>query len=377
MQSSDREFIEKYKQKQFQMRHPVPEVVVQKVAKEVAKEVAPLVAKEAAPEVAPEVAKEAAPEVAPEAAPEVAPEAAPEVAKEVAPVAVQEVAQVAVQKDINDALHLVNVLNADAEPLELIKSALQQITYALHLLEKETKKVHSVVEKSEPEVHSVVEKSEPEVHSVVEKSEPEVHSVVEKSEPEVHSVVEKSEPEVHSVVEKSEPEVHSVVEKSEPEVHSVDEKSGQEYPIQHPVPASAELVSIDHISDVDLDEKKEEEFKIFMPKKSKTKKVATPTVLPVQEKGKKDDFPSLGSIGSSFTPIKNPGFWGGEPRKSLEIAKAIAHIPSPIPISSPSPNLKKSITMVRGGQAYDDSDDDYFDSSKEFRIRKRSGDYDE
>ena len=302
MQSSDREFIEKYKQKQFQMRHPVPEVVVQKVAKEVAKEVAPLVAKEAAPEVAPE--------------------AAPEVAKEVAPVAVQEVAQVAVQKDINDALHLVNVLNADAEPLELIKSALQQITYALHLLEKETKKVHSVVEKSEPEVHSVVEKSEP-------------------------------------------------------EVHSVDEKSGQEYPIQHPVPASAELVSIDHISDVDLDEKKEEEFKIFMPKKSKTKKVATPTVLPVQEKGKKDDFPSLGSIGSSFTPIKNPGFWGGEPRKSLEIAKAIAHIPSPIPISSPSPNLKKSITMVRGGQAYDDSDDDYFDSSKEFRIRKRSGDYDE
>ena len=322
MQSSDREFIEKYKQKQFQMRHPVPEVVVQKVAKEVAKEVAPLVAKEAAPEVAPEVAKEAAPEVAPEAAPEVAPEAAPEVAKEVAPVAVQEVAQVAVQKDINDALHLVNVLNADAEPLELIKSALQQITYALHLLEKETKKVHSVVEKSEPEVHSVVEKSEP-------------------------------------------------------EVHSVDEKSGQEYPIQHPVPASAELVSIDHISDVDLDEKKEEEFKIFMPKKSKTKKVATPTVLPVQEKGKKDDFPSLGSIGSSFTPIKNPGFWGGEPRKSLEIAKAIAHIPSPIPISSPSPNLKKSITMVRGGQAYDDSDDDYFDSSKEFRIRKRSGDYDE
>ena len=310
MQSSDREFIEKYKQKQFQMRHPVPEVVVQKVAKEVAKEVAPL------------VAKEAAPEVAPEAAPEVAPEAAPEVAKEVAPVAVQEVAQVAVQKDINDALHLVNVLNADAEPLELIKSALQQITYALHLLEKETKKVHSVVEKSEPEVHSVVEKSEP-------------------------------------------------------EVHSVDEKSGQEYPIQHPVPASAELVSIDHISDVDLDEKKEEEFKIFMPKKSKTKKVATPTVLPVQEKGKKDDFPSLGSIGSSFTPIKNPGFWGGEPRKSLEIAKAIAHIPSPIPISSPSPNLKKSITMVRGGQAYDDSDDDYFDSSKEFRIRKRSGDYDE
>ena len=278
MQSSDREFIEKYKQKQFQMRHPVPEVVVQKVAKEVA--------------------------------------------KEVAPVAVQEVAQVAVQKDINDALHLVNVLNADAEPLELIKSALQQITYALHLLEKETKKVHSVVEKSEPEVHSVVEKSEP-------------------------------------------------------EVHSVDEKSGQEYPIQHPVPASAELVSIDHISDVDLDEKKEEEFKIFMPKKSKTKKVATPTVLPVQEKGKKDDFPSLGSIGSSFTPIKNPGFWGGEPRKSLEIAKAIAHIPSPIPISSPSPNLKKSITMVRGGQAYDDSDDDYFDSSKEFRIRKRSGDYDE
>ena len=114
-----------------------------------------------------------------------------------------------------------------------------------------------------------------------------------------------------------------------------------------------------------------------MPKKLKNKKVATTTVLPVQEKAKKDDFPSLGSIESSFTPVKKNGFWGGESKKSLEIAKAIAHIPSPTPVSSPSPNLKKSIRMVRGGPAYDDSEDEYLDGTEEYHFRKRGGNDDE
>ena len=287
MQNSDREFIKKYKQTQFQMRHPAPEVVEQEA-----------------------VAKEAVQEAVKVSLPPVA--AATEV----------------IQKDINEALQFVNELKVDANPLELIKSALQQINYALRLLERETKKDHIIVEKSEPEVHIVVEKSEPEVHIVVEKSEPEVH-------------------------------------------------------IQAHVPVSAELVSIDHISDVDVDEEKEKEFKIVMPKKSKTKKVAVTTVLPVQEKEKKDDFPSLGSIcsinftESSFKPVQKNGFWGGETRKSLEIAKAIAHIPSPTPVSSPSPNLKKSIRMVRRNEVNDDSEDEYCVSTEEFRIRKRGGDYDE
>jgi hypothetical protein len=298
------------------MRHPAPEVVAPVIVNVVSKETT----KKTFQEVVQEVVQEAA-----------------------APVAS---AQEVVQKDINDALQLVNDLNIDANPLELIKSALQQINYALRLLEKEKKKEQIVVEQSEQEADIVVKKSEPEVQIVVEKSEPEVHIVVEQSEPEVHIVVEQSE---------------------------------QEAPIQHPVPASAELVSIDHISDVDVDvdEEKEEEFKIVMPKKSKTKKVETTTVLPVQEKAKKDDFPSLGSIESSFTPVKKNGFWGGESKKSLEIAKAIAHIPSPTPVSSPSPNLKKSIRMVRGGPAYDDSEDEYLDGTEEYHFRKRGGNDDE
>jgi len=336
MQKSDREFIEKYKQKQFEMHHPVPQkvtkeaaapVAVQKVTKEAAAPVAvQKVTKEAAAPVAVQkaVQKAAVPVAVQKAVQEVVQKAAVPVA------AVQEVVQKDekenIQKDINDALQLANELNADANPLEIIKSALQQINYALRLLERETKKVHIVVEQSEPEVHNVVEQSEPEVHNVVEQSEPEVHNVVEQSEPEA--------------------------------------------PIQPPVPASAELVSIDHISDVDVDEEKEEEFKIVMPKKSKTKKVATATLLPVQEKAKKDEFPSLGS---SFAPVKT-GFWSGTAKKSLEIAKAIAHIPSPPPISS----LKKSIGMVRSGPSKNDhSEEEYSDTTGEYHIQKRYGEEDD
>ena len=84
-----------------------------------------------------------------------------------------------------------------------------------------------------------------------------------------------------------------------------------------------------------------------MPKKSRNKKLVVSTVLPVKEKSKKDVFPSLVSSFMPVIPVKNTGFWGGEEKKSLAIARAIAHIPSPSPISSPSPNLKKSIRTMR------------------------------
>jgi hypothetical protein len=61
-------------------------------------------------------------------------------------------------------------------------------------------------------------------------------------------------------------------------------------------------------------------------------------------------------------------------KKSLEIAKSIAHIPSPPPISSPSSNLKKSIGMVRYGPSKNDlSEEEYSDTIEEYHIQKRYG----
>ena len=137
-------------------------------------------------------------------------------------------------------------------------------------------------------------------------------------------------------------------------------------PIQNPIEP---VTASDYISDVDVDVEvqKEEEFKIVMPKKLKNKKTVT-TLLPVKEITKKDEFPSLGS---SFAPVKK-GFWSGTAKKSLEIAKSIAHIPSPPPISSPSPKLKKSIGMVRHGPSKDDlSEEEYSDTIEEYHIQKR------
>ena len=301
MQKSDQEFIKKYKQTQFEMCNPVP----QKVTKEAATPVA-----------VQKVTKEAA-----------TPVAVQKVTKEDVPVAVQEVikeaAPIAAQNDVQVAIQMVSSLKrqddlADDEnqqnPLELIQSALQQINYALHLL-------NGMKKSSSQEIGEKLA-SEPIL-----------------------------------------PEAPVVSAAILPEAPVVSEAI---LPIQNPiepVPAS------DYISDVDVDVEvqKEEEFKIVMPKKLKNKKTVT-TLLPVQEKikTKKDEFPSLGS---SFAPVKT-GFWSGTVKKSLEIAKSIAHIPSPPP--------KKSIGMVRCGPSKDDlSEEEYSDTTEEYHIQKRYGEEDD
>ena len=304
MQKSDREFIEKYNQKQFEMCHPVPQIVTKEAA-------APVAVQEAAQEAAQE-AVQVAVQVAVQ---EAAQEAAQKVTKEAA---VQEAAPVAAQNDVQVVIQMVSSLKrqedlADDEnqpnPLELIKSALQQINYALHLLS-------GVKKTSSPEISEKVA-SEPIVSEAIL------------------------------------PEAQIVSEAILPEAQIVSEVI---LPIQN----------LDYISDVDVDvevqKEKEEEFKIVMPKKLKNKKTVT-TLLPVQEKikTKKDEFPSLGS---SFAPVKT-GFWSGTVKKSLEIAKSIAHIPSP-------PPLKKSIGMVRHEPSKDDlSEEEYSDTTEEYHIQKR------
>jgi hypothetical protein len=360
MQKLDCEFIEKYKQKQFEMRNPVP----QKVTKEA---VAPVVIPMAVQEAVKKVTKEDVLVAAPVAA---APVAVQEVIKEDVPVAVQEVikeasqeaaivtAPVAAQNDVQVAIQMVSSLKKQDDladdknqpnPLELIQSALQQINYALHLLNGVKK----------PYSQEVMEKVE---------SEPIVSETIL---PEAQIVSGAILPEAQIVSETILPEAQIVSEAILPEVQIV---SGAILPIQNPIEP---VPALDYISDVDVEvevevqkeKKKEEEFKIVMPKKLKTKKTVT-TLLPVKEIKKKDEFPSLGS---SFAPVKT-GFWSGTVKKSLEIAKSIAHIPSPPPISSPSTNLKKSIGMVRYGPSKDDlSEEEYSDTTEEYHIQNRYG----
>jgi len=339
MQRSDREFIEKYKQNQFEMHNPVP----QKVTKEAAAPVAvKTVTKDAAPVAVKTVTKEAAPVAVKTVTKEAAPVAVQEAIQEAAPVAVQEAAQEAVktvtkeaaQNDVQVAIQMVSSLKrqddlADDEnqqnPLELIQSALQQINYALHLL-------NGMKKSSSQEIGEKLA-SEPIL--------PEA--------PVVSAAILPEAPVVSAAILPEAPVVSEAI-----------------LPIQNPiepVPAS------DYISDVDVDVEvqKEEEFKIVMPKKLKNKKTIT-TLLPVQEKikTKKDEFPSLGS---SFAPVKT-GFWSGTVKKSLEIAKSIAHIPSPPP--------KKSIGMVRCGPSKDDlSEEEYSDTTEEYHIQKRYGEEDD
>jgi hypothetical protein len=348
MQKLDCEFIEKYKQKQFEMRNPVPQkvtkedapVAVQKVTKEDVPVAVQKVTKEAAAPVAVQkVTKEDVQEAVQKVTKEDVQEAVQKVIKEDAPVAAQNDVQVAIQ--MVSSLKRQDDLADDKKqpnPLALIQSALQQINYALHLLNGVKK----------PYSQEVMEKVE--------------------SEPIVSETIL---PEAQIVSGAILPEAQIVSETILPEAQIVSEAI---LPIQNPiepVPAS------DYISDVDVEvevevqkeKKKEEEFKIVMPKKLKTKKTVT-TLLPVKEIKKKDEFPSLGS---SFAPVKT-GFWSGTVKKSLEIAKSIANIPSPPPISSPSPKLKKSIGMVRYGPSKNDlSEEEYSDTIEEYHIQKRYG----
>jgi hypothetical protein len=348
MQKLDCEFIEKYKQKQFEMRNPVPQkvtkeaaapVAVQKVTKEDVPVAVQKVTKEDAPVAVQKVTKEDVQEAVQKVTKEDVQEAVQKVIKEAAPVAAQNDVQVAIQmvsslKKQDDLADDKNQPN----PLELIQSALQQINYALHLLNGVKK----------PYSQEVMEKVE--------------------SEPIVSETIL---PEAQIVSGAILPEAQIVSETILPEAQIVSEAI---LPIQNPIEP---VPALDYISDVDVEvevevqkeKKKEEEFKIVMPKKLKTKKTVT-TLLPVKEIKKKDEFPSLGS---SFAPVKT-GFWSGTVKKSLEIAKSIANIPSPPPISSPSPKLKKSIGMVRYGPSKNDlSEEEYSDTIEEYHIQKRYG----
>jgi hypothetical protein len=321
MQKSDREFIEKYKQNQFEMHNPVPQKVTKEATAPVAAE--KVIKEAAAPVAAEKVIKEAAAPVAAEKVTKeaAAPVAAEKVTKEAAaPVAaIQMIDSSKIQDDLTDDENQPN-------PLELIQSALQQINYALHLL-------NGVKKTSSPEIRA-------------------------------KSASEPILPKAQIVSDAILPEPPVVSEAILSEAHIVSEAI---LPIQNPiepVPAS------DYISDVDVDvdvevQKEEEEFKIVMPKKLKNKKTVT-TLFPMKEITKKDDFPSLGS---SFAPVKT-GFWSGTVKKSLEIAKSIAHIPSPPP--------KKSIGIVRCGPSKDDlSEEEDFDTTEEYHIRKRYGEEDD
>jgi hypothetical protein len=331
MQRSDREFIEKYKQKQFEMCHPVPQKVTKEAAAPVAvQKVIKEDVQEAVQKVIKEDVQEAVQKVTKEDVQEVIKEAAPMAAQNDVQVAIQMVSSLKRQDDLADDKNQPN-------PLELIQSALQQINYALHLL-------NGVKKASSQEIREKVA-SEPIL------------------------------PEAQIVSETILPEAQIVSEAILPEAQIVSETI---LPIKNPIEP---VTASDYISDVDVDvevqkekEKvKEEEFKIVMPKKLKNKKTVT-TLLPVKEITKKDEFPSLGS---SFAPVKT-GFWSGTVKKSLEIAKSIAHIPSPPPISSPSPKLKKSIGMVRCGPSKDDlSEEEYYDTTEEYHIQKHCGEDDD
>jgi len=317
MQTIDSDFINRYKRKQFEMS--------QKAAPVVAPVAVPVVVPVAAPVVVQKAAKEA-----PKEAPKV-------VVQEAVPVVVQEtpkeVVQEIVQEIVQETLQLVNNFDTDANPLQLIKSALEQINYALRLLDVRVKKAPIIAETiGVPETPIVAE----------------------------------------TVAKTIVPETPIVAE-------TVAKTIVPETPIQPTSPSSADLVSNDYISDVDVDEQeKKEEFKIVMPKKSRNKKLVVSTVLPVKEKSKKDVFPSLVSSFMPVIPVKNTGFWGGEEKKSLAIARAIAHLPSPSPISSPSPNLKKSIRTMREEERRSSnffSEDE--NDEQEYNIQKCDSDYDE
>ena len=127
---------------------------------------------------------------------------------------------------------------------------------------------------------------------------------------------------------------------------------------------SAEVELSDFIKKVKPAE--DDEFRTITSKK-KSKNKTSQLIIPILKK--EDDFPSLGS---SFSPIKKSGIWGEKGNKSLQIAKSIANVPSPSPVSSspsPSPYLKKSGKLCRGGGAAAISSEDEY-SDTEYSIQK-------
>ena len=115
--------------------------------------------------------------------------------------------------------------------------------------------------------------------------------------------------------------------------------------------------------------KDDEEFKVVLPKKSKSKGAAMMNTAPITVfVEEKNDFPSLGS---SFSPVQKTGFWNSG-KSSLEIAKSVAQIPSPPP--SRSPSLLKTIKARGGSRGPIDEEDDF--SDEEFMFQKnREDDY--
>jgi hypothetical protein len=353
MQDRDYDFIKRYKEKQFGIAQSVPQKAPQEAPQKAIQEAPQEVAKKKFKDVVQE-APQKAPQEAPQEATQEAPQEATQKDVQKAPQEatqkdVQKAPQEATQKDVQEVFQEVcqslssvskTEDNTKQNALRIIKNALEQIQIALLLLEETDEKKCSVL--------SVVLEEQNADSSAF---------VVEES------VV----PQEQSIESASNLE-ESVV----PQEQSIEPASNVKKTVVM-VPQKVETIHADHISDVEADEEdnfpkkiqeeefpkkiQEEEFKIIMPKKSKNK---TPAAI---DKPKKDDFPSLGS---SFTPVKKTGFWGSG-KDCIEIAKSIAHIPSPKPIRVSSPSLtKKSRSVERGGENYS-SDDEL---SSEFHIQK-------
>jgi hypothetical protein len=139
-----------------------------------------------------------------------------------------------------------------------------------------------------------------------------------------------------------------------------------EKPVATVVQESVAKVTVESFS---KNVKDDEEFKVVLPKKSKSKGAAmitAPITVFVEEK---NDFPSLGS---SFSPVQKTGFWNSG-KSSLEIAKSVAQIPSPPPIRSPS--LLKTIKARGGSRGPIDEEDDFSDDEFMFQKNREDDDY--
>jgi hypothetical protein len=379
MQRSDFEFIEKYKQKQSEMRQSVHQVVI-KVDAQVDVPVKDVPVDVPVKDVPVDVPVENVPV---------------DVPVENVPVDAKE----NTKKDYKN-LTIVTKTNDEKQndALQLIKNALEQINFALSLLqevknEQISKNLPTILEEDDSKLLETISiKKLSETVSVSEQKLSETIAVSEQKLSETIAVSEQKLSETVSVSEQKLSEKIAVSEQKLSETVSVSEQklsetiAVSEQKLSETIAVSEKKlvkpVNIDHISDIEEDEitsqrNKEnfEEFKIFIPKSSRKKKLLTNTTNSFPEKQK---YPS---VSSSFTPIKKIGSWSvAEGKKSLlEISREIAHIPSPTPCSSPSPNLRAPSRLSkkdRCGYASrnEDSDEEPSYSDNEYQIRKK-GDY--